>query len=39
MSGINSHKICLIKVFNVAQTLPRYHVLLTSESDGKGVSA
>jgi len=27
------------KIFYVAQVLPRYHISLTSESDGKGVSA
>ena len=32
-------KICVKKFYNVAWGLPRYHVSLTPESDGKGVSA
>lgn len=39
MKKINLHKIYVRKFSYVAQALPRYHVSLTPESDGKGVSA
>lgn len=39
MNKIKLHKICVKKFFNVAWAVPRYHVSLISESDGKGVSA
>ena len=39
MSKTKLRKICVKKFSYVAWALPRYHVSLTSESDGKGVSA
>lgn len=39
MDKTKLHEICVKKFFYVARGLPRYHVSLTSESDGKGVSA
>ena len=39
MNKTNLHEICVKKFSYVAWALPRYHVSLTPESDGKGVSA
>ena len=39
MNKTNLHEICVKKFSYVAWALPRYHVSLTPESDGKGVNA
>lgn len=39
MNKIKFRKIFVKNFFNVARALPRYHVSLTPESNGKGVSA